>query len=386
MVPFIPQAVQSGVQFSNKVVLYRVDLNVPVKGGDITDDQRIRAMCEAETLHFLIEAGAKVLILTHMGRYKEGKTPQSTRILLKPIVEALRWDDLACVNTADLTDPELASRVAALAPGEGILLGNSRQTPRDETNDPAYAEALVHGVDYVVYDAWGAGHRDQASTTGIMRLKPSFVGQLVERELRLLQPYIGERDRSVAVVGGGKLKEKIGALEGLLKMGWEIVLGGVPLNVALRVGVGIPVGDSCVTEDGKSYESAMRSLYETYGHRISIPSRIGVVESGENATLRWLLNGEAVPDGGRIVDVSYSDIELAGIRASSRILLVGPLGLYEEGYVNGTDQVVAIMREHQTALALGADTTAATRFSRNSTGGGASLEYIVNGTLPILDV
>lgn len=311
---------------------------------------------------------------------KRACRPQSTRELIGPLVSELGLEKIDQSDHA--VGAELERKVELMDPGDVLLLGNSRFSPADEANDAELASALAELCDTVVFDAWGTAHREQASTTGVMKLRPSYCGRLMEREIAKLQPFIGRVDGSVACVGGKKLKEKVGLLPDLIANGWQVILGGVPLNVALAA-QGFAIGDSLCTEGEKDYTSKMSKLLADHRDNIVLPEQIIITDStGQNQTIEV---GSSVPPGWKIVDVVPGERCEQALKEASRVLQIGPMGMYDKGYGQGDASIVAIMKDKQLALAVGSDTIAATRFSRYSTGGGSTLHYLSKGTVPVLE-
>ena len=213
----------------------------------------------------------------------------------------------------------------------------------------------------------------------------NYLGILVEEEITKLESFTGALPGSVACVGGGKLKEKIGLLAGLLANQWDLILGGVPLIVALKV-KGIEIGDSVCTEEGQSYDEPMAQLLADYGCQIHLPQRLIIAEVGHPECTAGVEIGEGVSSGWQIVDFFLEGALEPLLNCPSRLIQAGPMGWFEKGFHNADHCLAKFMRYNHFALALGADTVAATKFERFSTGGGSAIYYISKGTLPILEV
>ena len=383
---------RSRKSWRGRTALVRLDLNAPVKNGTVADSTRIEAAVASGTLQYLIERGARIAILTHLGRYEPDREPLSTEILLEPLQARLNQaleGHRTIRYRSDVAGHCVMSVIENLQPGQVVLLGNSRFSADDERNDPWLTQWLGRIADCFVFDAFGVAHREQSSTTGVIAGKKrgqAYVGFLMEQEIAKLEPFTGTQSNSVACIGGAKLKEKIGAIEGLLKNGWTVILGGVPLNVALQV-TGMSIGASVCTEGKTDYGPVMESLLQRYPEQILLPETVLIAAKDNPGGLpskhgcsQWIY------DQRLIVDFLPSVSMEAALENASRIIQAGPMGWYEHGHRTADTVFSGYLGYCPKALALGGDTAAAISFPRYSTGGGAAITYLTSGSLPILDL
>lgn len=376
-------------------VLVRADLNVPLdEHGKVTDDTRIRA--SLPTLVHLLEAGARVVLLSHLGRPK-GRPDSS--FTLRPVADALSALLTAPVRFCpELVGDAARAAVDELAPGELLLLENTRFVPGETENDPALAEVLASYGDLYVNDAFGAAHRAHASTEGVARAVrarggKALAGFLMERELRFLGQALDEPARPfVAILGGAKISGKIDVMEALLPRVDRLLVGGAMANTFL-LALGLEVGESLVEPD--RVEMA-RELMERAGDRLLLPVDCVVAdEIAATATTRSVAR-DAVAPGERIGDVGPGTVALFGdeVRAAGTVLWNGPMGVFElEPFRAGTVDLARAVADATDAGATtvvgGGDSASAAqvagvaeRITHISTGGGASLEFLAGATLP----
>ncbi len=377
-----------------RAVVVRADLNVPIEDGAITDDRRIEA--SARTLRTLTDAGAKVVLLSHLGRPKGTPDPKYT---LAPVAARLREILGTPVQFVPYSAGEDArSAVASLAPGEVALLENTRFLPGDEENDPALAREWASLGDLFVNDAFGAAHRAHASTSGLAeamkaRGNEAVAGFLMALELRYLGQALDRPQRPfVAILGGAKISGKIDVIEALLPRVDRLLIGGAMANTFFRA-LGLETGASLVEED--RIELA-RAILERAGDRLLLPVDCVVsVQIASGATSR-VVERAGVGAGDRIGDVGPTTRELFAreIAVARTIVWNGPMGVFEvDAFAEGT---LAIARAVATACDGGAvgvvgggDSASAAeragvvgRLSHVSTGGGASLEFLAGQVLP----
>jgi phosphoglycerate kinase len=364
-----------------KRVLLRVDFNVPLENGRITDDARIRAALP--TIEALRERGAKLLLAAHLGRPKD----REPELSLKPTAERLG----ELLGGAEV---KLADDLDHVPDGDLVMLENVRYEPGETKNDPALAQRYANLADVYVNDAFGAAHRAHASTEGVAHLLPSAAGKLLQREVETLTGILENPRRPlVAIVGGAKVTDKIGVLEAFLARADTILIGGAmcfPFFSAL----GHEVGDSLCEAEG--IEPAKRVL-DAGGDKLSLPADLVAGRAFKADTERQELAGIDVPDGWMGLDVgtrtarAYADV----IRDAGTVFWNGPMGAFElEPFAAGTRAVAeAVAEAPGTTVVGGGDSAAALakfglddRVDHLSTGGGASLELIEGKTLPGVEV
>ena len=379
-----------GARLDGQRALVRVDFNVPVKDGRVTDDTRIRAALP--TITYLRDKGARVVLLSHFGRPKGGPDPKFS---LKQVV--LPFEKLLGSPITFLEDP-----LSDAAPAQGrrmprgsvVLAENTRFFPGEETNDPALAQRFAALGDVYVNDAFGSAHRAHASTEGVAHLvKPAVSGFLMEKELRYLGAALGDPKRPfVAVLGGAKVSGKIDLIEALLPKVDEILIGGAMACTFFRA-MGLSVGRSLVEDD--KVEVA-RQLLERAGSKLVLP-RGGVIASElkEGITSLTVLR-DRIPHGFAVYDVDPGTVRefTDRIVRAGTVLWNGPMGVFETPpFDAGTRAVALAMAEATAAGAVtivgGGDSAAAVvqagladRMTHVSTGGGAALEFLEGKVLP----
>lgn len=374
--------------------LVRADLNVPLDDGRVSDDTRIRA--SIPTLRLLVDAGAKVVLTSHLGR---PKGEANAAFSLAPVAPELERGLGRPVQMASGTVGDgVAAEVAALGEGEILLLENTRFLPGETANDPALAAELAGYADLFVHDAFGTAHRAHASTEGVARVirergGHAVVGLLLEKELTFLGDALDAPERPfVAVLGGAKISGKIDVVEALLPRVDRLLIGGAMANTFL-LALGLEVGDSLVEPD--RVEMA-RELMDRAGDRLVLPVDVTVgAEIAADAQVRAVERTE-VSAGEKIGDIGPRSVAIYGeiLQEARTIVWNGPMGVFElapyrEGTV-GVAQAVASATEAGAVSVLGGGDSAAAaevagvsdRVSHISTGGGASLEFLAGATLP----
>jgi phosphoglycerate kinase len=363
-----------------KRVLVRVDFNVPLEGGRITDDTRIRAALP--TLERLRERGARLLLTSHLGRPKG----RDEALSLRPV--AARLGELLG------TEVQLAPDLDHVPDGDVVMLENIRFEPGETKNDPELARRLAGLADAYVNDAFGSAHRAHASTEGVAHLLPSAAGLLLEREVRTLTGILEDPERPLlAIVGGAKVTDKIGVLEAFLERADAILIGGAMAFPFLSV-QGHSIGNSlCADED---LEPA-RQLLERGSEMLRLPVDLVLGKAFDADTERRELDGVDVPDGWMGLDIGPRTAEAYGaeIAGAGTVFWNGPMGAFElEPFGSGTRAVAeAVAATDATTVVGGGDSAAALkqfgladRVTHLSTGGGASLELIEGKSLPGVEV
>ncbi len=365
---------------AGKRVLVRVDFNVPLHDGAITDDTRIRAALP--TLKALRERGARLLLTSHLGRPKG----RDEALSLAPV--ARRLGELLEVEVA------LAPDLDHVPDGDVVMLENIRFEPGETKNDPALAERLAALADVYVNDAFGSAHRAHASTEGVARLLPSAAGLLLQREVETLTGILEDPARPlVAIVGGAKVTDKIGVLEAFLERADAILIGGAMAFPFLSV-QGHTIGSSlCADED---LEPA-RELLARGSDKLRLPVDLVLGEAFDANTERRDLDGVDVPDGWMGLDVGprTASAYAEEIASAGTVFWNGPMGAFElEPFAAGTRAVAeAVASAPGITVVGGGDSAAALhefgladKVTHLSTGGGASLELIEGKTLPGVEV
>jgi phosphoglycerate kinase len=375
-------------------VLVRVDYNVPIENGAVTDDTRIRATLP--TLKALLEGGARVVLVSHMGRPKGQWRDDMS---LAPAAERLQRLLGAPVRfVRDVIGAEAHAAVDTLQPGEALLLENVRYLAGEETNDPKLSEALAGFADIYVNDAFGTAHRAHASTCGVAEVmkkagRPAVAGLLMERELRFLGDAMEQGERPfTAILGGAKISGKIDVIENLLPRTDHLLIGGAMANTFFRA-LGLETGKSLIEPDRVDMA---RDLLERAGEKIVLPVDCVVAGEAKAGARTWLLARDEVPPEGSILDIGPKSVATFRdfIERSRTILWNGPMGLFEiDDFAEGTLGVAKAVADATSKGAVtvvgGGDTASAVesagvadRVTHVSTGGGASLEFLEGRTLP----
>lgn len=363
----------------------REDLNVPLANGSIADDARIRAA--APTLRHLSQRGAKVIVMSHLGRPKAVDPSLSLRPVAARLGEVLGRE----VKFADdCVGPPASDAAASLQPGDVLLLENVRFHPEDEANDPAFAHSLASLGELFVNDAFAASHRAHASVVGVAAYLPAFAGELMEAELEALHRALDDPRRPmIAVIGGAKVSTKVGVLKHLLDKVDALLLGGAMANTFFKA-KGWPTGAGLVED---SALDAAREVEKVGGKKLRLPADLVCARRMEAGQPLRIMEADAVDPEWMALDVgpkTVSDFN-ERLRGAGTVVWNGPLGVTEiKDYSDGTRAVgTAIAKSGAYTLVGGGDTVAAIdslglerSFSHVSTGGGATLEYLEGKELP----
>lgn len=381
-------------ELTGKRVLVRVDLNVPMQQGAVSDDTRLRA--PVPTIAELSDRGAIILLLSHFGRPKGQKRPDmSTALLVSPLRELL---GRPVRFVEDCQGPEAERAITTMTAGSVGILENTRFHAGEEKNDPELAAGIAALGDYYVNDAFSAAHRAHASTEGVAHLLPSFAGRAMEAELKALERALGNPERPVAaVVGGAKVSTKLGVLGHLVGKVDHLIIGGGMANTFLAAR-GVDVGKSLCEHDLTGEANAIFERAEEAGCTIHLPYDVVVAKqfAPNPPGLRTVNVHEVAPDE-MILDVGPAAVEaLADVLKTCRTLVWnGPLGAFEtppfdSATVALAKTAAALTKEGSlVSVAGGGDTVAALNhagvaedFSFVSTAGGAFLEWMEGRTLP----
>ncbi len=378
------------VDVAGKRVLVRVDFNVPTdKKGEIIDDTRIRE--SLPTLRYLLEQGARVIAVSHLGRPK-GKPVEEFR-MDKVAVRLSHLLGKPVRKVSECIGPQVTLEIDQMNPGEILVLENIRFYPGEEANDPEFSKELAGLADIFVNDAFGAAHRAHASISGVAEFLPTFAGFLLAKEVKMLSRIIVIADTPrMAIMGGAKVAAKLGLLKNLMKKMDVIILGGGMANTFLGAS-GYSVGKSLHEEAMFGMARELIELARDVQKKILLPIDVVVADRFANDAERKVVPVNEVPDEWMIVDIGPETIELyrKTINEARTIFWNGPVGVFEfENFSVGTDEVArAVANSQAVSVVGGGDSLAAIyhlglqdSITHISTGGGATLEFLEGKALP----
>ncbi|CAM6121470.1 unnamed protein product [Calypogeia fissa] len=380
-------------EFKGKTVFVRADLNVPVSDGVIGDDTRIKA--SVPTIEYLMGAGARVVLASHLGRPKKG--PEE-KFSLKPVGARLSELLKKKVTVApDCIGPEVEKLIADLKDGDILLLENVRFYKEEEKNDLEFSKKLAKNIDYFVNDAFGTAHRAHSSTAGIADfVSKKFAGFLLQKELDYLAGAIQKPARPfVSIVGGSKVSSKIAVIDSLLSKSDKVILGGGMVFTFFK-SQGLSVGSSLVEDDKLDLAVKLSALAKEKGVELILPVDVLAADKfAPDATVQ-VVDYDKIPDGWMGLDIGPKAIEQfkEALKGAKTVLWNGPMGVFEfKAFAKGTNAVAQsiadLTAEGAITIIGGGDSVAAIekagladKVSHVSTGGGASLELLEGKTLP----
>ncbi|MCP3028175.1 phosphoglycerate kinase [Halobacillus sp. A5] len=377
------------VVVQGKTVFCRVDFNVPMSGGEVTDDTRIKAA--VPTIEHLTGNGAKVILASHLGRPK-GEAVEELR--LDPV--AKRLSDLVgktVTKTDEVYGDEVNKAISEMENGDILLVENVRFHPGEEKNDPELAKAFADMADLYVNDAFGAAHRAHASTAGVAEYIPAVAGFLMEKEINVLGKALSNPERPfTAIIGGAKVKDKIGVIDNLIDKVDHLIIGG-GLAYTFVKAQGHEVGKSLLEKDKIDLAKEYMKKAEEKGVDFVMPEDVIVADDFSDSANTKEVDIDSIPADWEALDIGpktrdkYSKI----IKESKLVIWNGPMGVFElETFANGTKDVAQALSttEGYTVIGGGDSAAAVEKFGyaddmdHVSTGGGASLEFMEGKELP----
>lgn len=378
------------IDLKGKRVIARVDFNVPLDAnGNITDDKRIRAALP--TIQYIIEHGASLILVSHLGRPKEGPDPKFS---MKPT--AKRLSELLGKEVklaADVIGPDAKAKAAALKPGEILMLENVRFHKEETKNDPAFAKELASMADIFVNDAFGTAHRAHASTAGLADYLPAVSGFLIKKEIDIMGKALENPERPfVAILGGAKVSDKIGVIESLIEKVDTLIIGG-SMAYTFFAAKGYSVGTSKYEADKVELAANLLAKAEKKGVKLLLPVDNVVGKEFDANTESQIVDSDKIPDGWMGLDIGPKSVELfsAAIKEAKTVVWNGPVGVFEmEKFAVGTRKIAeALANSSAVTIVGGGDSAAAVeqmgfadKITHISTGGGASLEFLEGKELP----
>lgn len=374
------------VDLRGKRVLMRVDFNVPMADGKVTDDKRIKA--SLPTIQYVLDQGASVILMSHLGRPKGGPDPEFS---LKAAAETLAGLLGRPVQMApDCVGPEAEKMAKALQPGDVLMLENTRFHAGEEKNDLELAKQMAALGDAYVNDAFGSAHRAHASTEGVARFLPAVSGFLMEQELEYLGRATANPEHPyVAILGGAKISDKIAVVENLLAKCDKLIIGGGMANTFLAAR-GLDMQDSLV--EAASIETA-KSILAKSADKIILPVDAVIADRFDAGADAQTVDVDKIPAGWRMMDVGPKTLEAykAALSGAKLVVWNGPVGVFEfPKFAEGTFALAKLLAESGATTVIGGGDSAsavkkagvAKQMTHVSTGGGASLEFLEGKTLP----
>ena len=378
------------IDVKGKKVIVRVDFNVPLdENGNITDDKRI--VGALPTIKYLVDHGAKTILVSHLGRPKNGPEPKFS---MKPT--AVRLSELLgkpVIMAADVIGPDAKAKAAALKEGEVLMLENVRFHKEETKNDPAFAKELASMAEIFVNDAFGTAHRAHASTAGLADYLPAVCGYLIQKEINIMGKALTNPERPfVAILGGAKVSDKISVIENLIDKVDTLIIGGGMAYTFLKA-KGYKIGDSICEEDKIDLAKSLLEKAEEKGVKLLLPIGSIVGKEFKADTEYKYVPSDDMPDGWMGMDIGPQTIEYFSkeIKKAKTIVWNGPMGVFEfENFAKGTREIAkAVAESGAVSIVGGGDSAAAIeqlgfadKITHISTGGGASLEFLEGKVLP----
>jgi len=379
------------IEVKGKSVIVRCDFNVPLKDGVISDD--IRIVSALPTVKYLVENGAKVILMSHLGRPKGEADMAYT---LKPVAERLTQllgQEVKFISSPAVVDAEVKAAAAKLEEGQVMLLENVRFRKEETKNGKEFAEELASLADIFVNDAFGTAHRAHSSTAGVADFLPAVSGFLIEKEVQFLGNAVENPERPfVAIMGGAKVGDKITVIENLLNKVDTLIIGG-GMSYTFYKAMGLEIGTSILDADSMGLALELLKKAEEKGVKMLIPVDTVVASEFSNDADKAVVDRDAIPENMMGMDIGPKTVELykEAIADAKTVVWNGPMGVFEmENFAAGTKAIAQALSESDAVTVIGGGDSAAAveqfgladKMTHISTGGGASLEFLEGKVLP----
>lgn len=379
------------IEIKGKKALVRCDFNVPLKDGKITDD--IRIVSALPTIKYLLEGGAKVILMSHLGRPEGEPNPKYT---LAPVAERLSellGQEIVFISADTVVDEKVKEAAAALEEGQVMLLENVRFRKEETKNGAEFAKELAGLGDFFVNDAFGTAHRAHSSTAGVADYLPAVSGFLIEKEVEFLGNAVENPERPfVAIMGGAKVGDKIPVIENLIKKVDTLIIGG-GMSYTFFKARGLEIGTSILDEANIELATELEKKAAEAGVKLLLPVDCVCAKEFKNDTEYGVYSKDAMPADMMGMDIGPETVELykAAVAEAKTVVWNGPMGVFEmENFAKGTKAVAEALAESSAVTVIGGGDSAAAveqfgladKMTHISTGGGASLEFLEGKVLP----
>ena len=381
------------IDVKGKKVLVRCDFNVPLDENlQITDNRRV--VGALDTIRYLVDQGAKVILCSHLGRPKGEVKKEFSLAQVQKELERLLEKEVKLAD--DIVGESAKTLTAQMNPGDIVLLENVRFDAREEKNDPEFAKELASLAEIYVNDAFGTAHRAHASTAGVADYLPAVSGFLIEKELKFLGEALNNPQRPfIAILGGKKVSDKIGVIQNLLEKVDTLIIGGAMANTFLKA-EGYGIGNSIFEEDKLDLAKELMQKAKDKNVRMMLPVDVKIGKEFDKDTESKVVKVTEVPEDWQIYDIGVETIEMyKGVLDSAKtVMWNGPLGLFEfDQFAIGTKEIAGKLAQLDAVTVIGGGDSAAAvekmnladKMTHISTGGGASLEYLEGKVLPGID-
>ncbi|MBR6584859.1 MAG: phosphoglycerate kinase [Firmicutes bacterium] len=379
------------IEIKGRRALVRCDFNVPLKEGKITDD--IRIVSALPTIKYLLDGGAKVILMSHLGRPEGEPNPKYT---LAPVAERLAellGQEIVFISADTVVDEKVKEAAAALEEGQVMLLENVRYRKEETKNGAEFAKELAGLGDFFVNDAFGTAHRAHSSTAGVADYLPAVSGFLIEKEVEFLGNAVENPERPfVAIMGGAKVGDKIPVIENLIKKVDTLIIGG-GMSYTFFKARGLEIGTSILDEANIELAAELEKKAAEAGVKLLLPVDCVCAKEFKNDTEYGVYSKDAMPQDMMGMDIGPETVELykAAVADAKTVVWNGPMGVFEmENFAKGTKAVAEALAESSAVTVIGGGDSAAAveqfgladKMTHISTGGGASLEFLEGKVLP----